>query len=152
VGRLAFALGLAVVLGTSCASTAAPPAGLAAPPPAPPPPPEGARRLPSSLACETGAAGAVPGAAIEAVVRDHAAELKPCRDALLSTHPATEGRLVARFAISPAGAVETSCLVRSSLNDKAADACIIDRLLGWKFPAPVGGAWQVVELPIVVGR
>jgi hypothetical protein len=146
----AFALGL--VLAASCAAKQPPPVVAPVAEVAPPPPPEGAKRLPSSLACESGPPGGLPGAAVEAVVRDHAADLKPCRDALLSTHPATEGRVVARFAISPSGAAETSCLVRSSLNDASADRCILDRLLGWKFAAPPAGGWQVVELPILVGR
>jgi hypothetical protein len=152
VRRFALASAVVVVVAFGCAGQAPPPRVAAAPPPAPPPVPAGANRLPASLACESGPPGGVAGAAVEAVVREHAADLKPCRDALLSTHPATEGRLVARFAISPAGTVGTSCLVRSSLNDKTADGCIVDRLLAWKFPAPAGGAWQVVELPIVVRR
>jgi protein TonB len=128
-----------------------------APPPQPPvaeapPPPEGSKRLPSSIGCESGPPGEAAGRGVVEVVAAHAADMKSCYDALLATHPATQGRVMARFAISPAGAVETSCLVRSSMNDAAIDRCVVDRVLTWKFPARDAGGWLVVDHPFAFAR
>ena len=85
-------------------------------------------------------------------MRAHLAELQACYDAIASTHPGTEGRVMARFAIAPTGAVEASCLVTSSLNDASVDRCVVERVLGWHFPTPDGGGWVVVDYPFVFTR
>jgi hypothetical protein len=139
-----------LLLAVACAAKAPPPqAAVVA---TPPPPPDGSKRLPSSIACELGPSGEAAGPEIGGVLREHAAEMRACYDARLPTLPRTEGRVVARIAIDPSGSVETSCLVRSSMNDAAIDRCVVDHLLTLKFRAREAGGWVVVDHPFVFTR
>jgi hypothetical protein len=149
---------VALILGACACATPQPP--LPAPAPALPPPiPSGAKRLADSIACEseatrpgTAPTGHLDKEAIEAVVSAHLGELRRCHDAIQAIHPATEGRVMARFAIAPSGIVQSSCLVTSSMNDATLDRCVVERLLGWTFRRPEGGGWVVVNRPFVFGR
>jgi hypothetical protein len=155
---------LVVVLG--CAAKAPPPA--AAPPEAPEPPPPGSQRLPDSIACAsqpgcgsdcvsgTGnparRVGALSTEAVREVVRERNDEIRECYDLIAQTHPEKEGRVVVRFAIAPSGAVGSSCLVTSSVNEGSVDRCVVERPLGWRFPEPSGGGWVVIDYPFALTR
>ncbi len=69
----------------------------------------------------------------------HAAEVRACLARVVSTHPGTEGPVVVRVGIDPAGAIGTSCIVRTSLNDTAIDHCLTDLALTWKVSSPASG-------------
>ena len=47
-------------------------------------------------------------------------------------HHGIEGRTVVRIGIDPTGAIGTSCIVRTSLNDAPIDHCLTDLALTWK--------------------
>jgi TonB family protein len=133
-------------------------------------PPIGTGRLPSSLACEpepplpcgaecvtaTGEAarhiGSLDKEVIRAVVRAHLDEVRECYDAIGLTQPSARGRLAIKFGISPSGAVQTSCLVSSDLGAPPVDACVLERVLNWRFPAPEGGGWVIVTYPFTFER
>jgi TonB family protein len=156
---------LAFVVSLGCAAQAPPPA--AAPPALPPPPPQGSKRLLDSLACETQPpcadcttttgdqarpVGSLDKEVVRAGIRSHIDQMKACYDSIADSHPEKQGRVIVRFAIAPSGAVETSCLVASSLNEASVDRCVVERPLGWRFPEPQGGGWVVVDYPFVFER
>ena len=161
---------------TGCAS--APPAAPRAPATAataaadtPDPPPAGSKRLPSSIDCEpepplicqppdcvsaTGEAGRRIGSldkeVIRAVIRAHLAEVRACYDAIAFTQTDAKGTMRVKLGIGPSGAVQTSCLVSSELGAASVDACVLERVLTWRFPAPDGGGWVIVTYPFVFTR
>jgi hypothetical protein len=159
---------LLVLVALSCAATArgpAPAAHLADDGPAPPP--AGTKRLPSSLNCqpeppctdcvtatgdEARLIGSLDKEVVRGVIRSQIGGVKACYDAIIETHPDAKGTLRVRFGIGPSGAVKTSCLVSSELNDGAVERCVVDLLLSWKFPAPEGGGWVAVTYPFQFDR
>ena len=160
---------LAFVLAAGCAASAPPPAPHAAPAAvAPEGPPEGSKRLPASIRCEPeppcagdcvaaqGEAGRRLGSLdkedIRKVIRAHVDEARSCYDAIATTKPAAVGKVMVRFGIAPSGAVETSCLVSSELDDESVDRCLLDMTHAWRFPKPEGGGWVVVSYPFVFTR
>ena len=133
-------------------------------------PPIGTGRLPLSIGCEpepplpcgaecvtaTGEAarhiGSLDKEVIRAVIRAHLVEVRECYDAIGRTQPSARGRSAIKFGISPSGAVQTSCLVATDLGAPAVDACVLERALNWRFPAPDGGGWVIVTYPFTFER
>lgn len=133
------------------------------PPPAPPPPasspapPAGSQRLPGVVTCESeiGCMSCSTDAEKDLVRMAplvHSTEVRACYDRGAKTHSGVEGRVVFRIGIDPSGAVGTSCVVRSSLNDAAIESCLADVILTWKFPPPKAGGWVLVDTPFVFSR
>ena len=173
MGRAQIASLLVIVSAVSCAAvprgpTRSPPEPVAIDPPDGPP--IGTGRLPSSIACEpepprpcgadcvtaTGEAarhvGSLDKEVIRAVIRAHVDEVRACYDAIGLVQPSARGRMAIKFGISPSGAVQTSCLVSSDLRAPSAEACVLERALNWRFPAPEGGGWVIVTYPFTFER
>ena len=128
-------------------------------------PPKGCHRLPASIACEpeqpvspdarvyVGAKAAGKGSldkeVVRAVILSHTPAVRACYEATLSARPYSEGRVFARFAIDAHGRVRGSCLASSTLNRPDGERCVLDEILGWRFPEPVGGGWVVVQYPFL---
>jgi hypothetical protein len=125
-------------------------------------PPAGSKRLPSSIACEPQppCPGCIHGEAarrsvnldpvvVRNIIRSHSAEVKACHDAVALSHPTMKGRMAVKFAISASGIVESSCLVRSDLNDTGVEQCVVDLPLSWVFPRPDPASWVTVIYPFV---
>jgi TonB family protein len=144
-----------LALAASCATEPPPPA---APPPSnAPAPPPGSQRLPGGVTCESeigcfSCSSDSDKAAVKMAPLVHSAELRACYDRGAKTHAGVEGRVVFRIGIDPTGAVGTSCIVRSSLNDAAIESCLADVILTWKFPPPKGGGWATVDTPFAFTR
>ena len=71
---------------------------------------------------------------VRGVILGHVGEVQACYDTVWATHPEAQGRMMVRFGIAASGAVETSCLVSSSLNDSSVELCVVEDLLRWIFP------------------
>jgi hypothetical protein len=128
-------------------------------------PPEGSHRLPASVVCEPeppaspdakvyiGAKaprkGSLDKEVVRAVILSHIPAVRACYEATTGTRPYPEGRVFARFAIDAHGLVRDSCLASSTLNRPDGERCVVDEILGWRFPEPVGGGWVVVQYPFV---
>jgi hypothetical protein len=139
-----------------CATQAVPPAS-ATPLTVSSPPPNGSQRLPGSLTCESEVScSACADDHDRELVRFtfliHAAEVRACLDRVAPIHPGTEGRVVVRVGIDHAGAIGTSCIVRTSLNDEAIDHCLMDLVLTWKVSSPASGGWALVDYPLVFAK
>jgi outer membrane biosynthesis protein TonB len=61
--------------------------------------------------------------------------------------PYPRGRVSTRFAIAASGRVESSCIADSTVKNPRIDRCIVDAILKWEFPRPIGGGWVLVEYP-----
>ena len=143
---------LALIAG--CATQAAPPA-----PPltASSPPPAGSQRLPGSHTCESEVScSACADDHDRELVRFtfliHAAEVRACLDRGTPPRPRTEVPVVVRLGIDPTGAIGTSCIVRTSLNDTDIDHCLTDLALTWKVSSPASGGWALVDYPFVFAK
>jgi hypothetical protein len=118
------------------------------------PPPAGSQRLPGSLTCESEVScSACADDHDRELVRFtfliHAAEVRACLARVAATDRGTDSGLVVRVGIDPTGAIQTSCIVRASLNDAAVDHCLTDLALTWKVSAPASGGWALVDFPYV---
>jgi hypothetical protein len=126
------------------------------------PPPEGSRRVKDSIACEPrppravilrpdgGPHGALDKEDIRAVIRSHVGEVRTCYEQWMIAPPYPKGRVMTRLSIDPNGNVPLSCVVESDLKEPRIDRCIVDTVLKWQFPKPIGGGWVIVDYPFVL--
>ncbi|MCU0699628.1 MAG: TonB family protein [Myxococcaceae bacterium] len=70
---------------------------------------------------------------IRKVVRDHLAQVRFCYESLLSRHPSLEGRVVVKWHVTGAGAVDSSEVV--STPHPELGQCLAGRVRTWRFPA-----------------
>ena len=59
------------------------------------------------------------------------------------------GELVVEWLITPMGAVAGAKVASSTLGEPSVDACVVDRIGAWVFPAPPGGGAVRVRYPLV---
>lgn len=94
-------------------------------------------------------AGALSRETIRRVVQRHHNEVKFCYERALQNRPDLEGRVTARFMISPAGAVVAANVQSSSLGDASAEQCVTDAVRRFVFPTPENGGMVSVSYPFV---
>ncbi len=82
------------------------------------------------------------------VIRKHLDEVRYCYESALVRLPGFEGKLLVSFNIQRTGLVKTA-IPKESCGDSKLDACIISRLLKWKFPKPRGGVDVGVSYPFI---
>lgn len=154
VGRFLKSIALTALI-ASCATQAPPPA------PAPvalaPAPPPGSQRLPGVLTCESEVSCAACSddddkAHVRMAPFVNAVDVRACRDRGAKSQAGAEATVVFRIGIDPTGAVRSSCVVRSTLNDAAVETCLADVALTWKLPPPKSGGWALVDTPFVFSR
>lgn len=86
---------------------------------------------------------------IRAVVRDHAAEIRGCYEAV-AVDERGFGKVVIRWVIGATGhVVEAAPNETASTLSAAVGACISTALRTWTFPAPTGGGIVIVNYPLV---
>jgi len=69
-------------------------------------------------------------------IRDHMAAVRACYERALKRHPEIGGRLVLRFALTPAGTVSSVEVDEDTLKDADVTACVKAAVASWRFPAP----------------
>lgn len=82
------------------------------------------------------------------VIRQHANEVRYCYESAIVRNPGFEGKLLVSFQIQASGAVK-SAKAKDPSGDKGLDACILNRLVQWKFPKPRGGSEVGVSYPFI---
>ncbi len=92
--------------------------------------------------------GALAAEVIRRVVSRHRAEIRFCYEQALQSRPDLEGRVVARFVISPTGAV-TSSMASGSLGHPGVEQCVAQAVRRWSFPAPEDGGVVTVSYPFL---
>ena len=129
----------------------APPVTYSPPPPLPQtfaPPPPGPR---VTLAPPNVGAG-LDKDLVARVVKRNVNQLRYCYERQLQKNPALAGRVVLSFEINAEGAVTTSAVQSSTVNDPEVDACVAGRAKTWTFPKPTGQASVRVVYPMVFAR
>jgi hypothetical protein len=90
--------------------------------------------------------------AIRTVVHAHRAQLRYCYNQALTRQPDLAGKLVMRFVIAESGYVASARVEGGDLSQPELAACVRDRMLTWRFPAPRGGGEVTVSYPFVFRR
>ncbi len=106
------------------------------------PPDGGAPRLPQG--------GSLDKESIRRIMRRHINGIRACYNAALVSNPSARGRVMTRLAITALGTVKHTCLVSTTLDQPQAERCIVDEILNWEFPKPLGDGWVVVDYPFVL--
>jgi hypothetical protein len=84
---------------------------------------------------------------IRRVVRRHVNEVKYCYEKELQHRWNFSGRLSVQFVIAGNGAVASSAVESSTLNNSAVESCVTMAVRRWMFPKPHGGGIVVVTYP-----
>ncbi|ABF92113.1 FHA/TonB domain protein [Myxococcus xanthus DK 1622] len=84
---------------------------------------------------------------IAKVIRRHQGEIKYCYESELNKDPSLAGKVAVSFVIDPAGAVSDASVSETTLNNAAAERCMLSRIRRWKFPEPKGGGVVSVTYP-----
>ena len=91
--------------------------------------------------------GALDRDRVEAVIRDHQAQVEDCYGQALARDPELAGRLVVKIVIAGDGSVSAAQVPESDLDDTALAECLTGRVEGWRFPEPRGGGIVIVSYP-----
>ncbi|MFO0686690.1 MAG: AgmX/PglI C-terminal domain-containing protein [Sandaracinus sp.] len=94
--------------------------------------------------------GALSREAIRRTIRRHINEVRFCYEQQLSQRPDLAGRVTVSFIISSTGAVSSSGMQSTTLNNAAVESCIVSSVRRWTFPAPDGGGVVGVNYPFVL--
>jgi TonB family protein len=84
---------------------------------------------------------------IRRIVRRHLNEVRFCYQEGLTRRPSLQGRVVTQFTIAPTGRVMAALLQTSSLKEVSVEACVVNAVKRWEFPAPNGGGLVMVSYP-----
>ncbi|QDF04874.1 TonB family protein [Myxococcus xanthus] len=84
---------------------------------------------------------------IAKVIRRHQGEIKYCYESELNKDPSLAGKVAVAFVIDPTGAVSDASVSETTLNNAAAERCMLSRIRRWKFPEPKGGGVVSVTYP-----
>jgi Ca-activated chloride channel family protein len=93
--------------------------------------------------------GALDKSLIDAVVKRNLNAIRYCYQKQLQLDPSLAGKVVVKFVIAKDGSVASASIKTSTLNQQAAESCIVSRFLRMSFPAPTGGGIVVVSYPFL---
>ena len=77
-------------------------------------------------------------------VRARLGAIKACYERALKRSPSLSGKIKVRWTITPAGTVSGVDIEEDSVGDSEVSSCIKGLVARWRFPAPSGGAVEVV--------
>ncbi|MBS1986231.1 MAG: AgmX/PglI C-terminal domain-containing protein [Bdellovibrionales bacterium] len=87
---------------------------------------------------------------ILATIAKHLDEVRACYERGLEAHPGLEGQIDTTFEISGTGKLNYARVTRSTLGSPQVEQCIVQRMLTWNFPKPVGGVNMKVNYPFML--
>jgi TonB family protein len=87
---------------------------------------------------------------IRRVIQRHINEVRFCYEQQLNARPDLEGRVMVSFIIAPSGAVQSAAVGNTTINNSNVEACIVQAVRRWTFPAPDGGGVVGVNYPFVL--
>jgi outer membrane biosynthesis protein TonB len=94
--------------------------------------------------------GALDKEIIRRIIRRHINEVKFCYEKELAKKPDLYGRVMIQFTISGTGAVVSSIVQSSTMNNSSVEQCIAGAVHRWEFPKPQGGGVVIVSYPFVL--
>lgn len=86
---------------------------------------------------------------IAQVIKSQLGQILYCYERQLSANPDLFGKVAVRFTIGPSGSVETQTIGDTTLRNSTVEGCILTKVAGWKFPAPLGGTKVMVTYPFL---
>lgn len=111
----------------------------------PPHPPAGAQANSTPSADEL----AQEGREVRRTIESHLNEVQACYDEALTIWPALKGRLEMKFIIAPEGEMNMVAVKSDETGSHALECCVIAKMRGWRFAAPINGGINVVTYPFV---
>jgi Ca-activated chloride channel family protein len=84
---------------------------------------------------------------VRRVVNRYKRELRLCYERLLAKSPGLKGDVVMKIVIAADGTVKGASVVRTTLNNKAAEKCMLKAIKRWRFPSRPGGDTTVITYP-----
>lgn len=87
---------------------------------------------------------------VQATIAKYLSQVRACYENGLQKNPGLAGQVTMNFEIGGGGDLNFARVERTSLDDKNVEACISQRMLGWKFPKPRGGVGVKVSYPFVL--
>lgn len=89
---------------------------------------------------------------IRGVVNRHKPEVRQCFREGMARDPGLAGEVEVAFTIQGDGSVAYPTIARSTVNDRAVDACVTEAVKRWRFPVFVASGGDVdVKFPFAVG-
>lgn len=98
---------------------------------------------------EAEALGGLDKSLIAAVVQANIGQIKHCYERQLLVDPNIFGKVVAAWTIDKNGAVSTSSVKKTTMNNQAVEKCIAGKIKNWSFPKPKGGGQVLVSYPFL---
>lgn len=98
---------------------------------------------------EAEAIGGLDKALIAAVVQANIGQIKHCYERQLIVDPNIFGKVVAQWTINKDGAVSTTSVKKTTMNNAPVENCILAKIKGWEFPKPKGGGQVIVSYPFL---
>ncbi|MFP4596709.1 MAG: TonB family protein [Persicimonas sp.] len=89
---------------------------------------------------------------IRRVVRQHRRQIAYCYEKELQKDKALEGRVKVHFTIAPGGDVVSATIGESSMNNRAVESCMTNKIRHWVFPAPDEPGLVTVKYPFNFSR
>jgi TonB family protein len=103
----------------------------------------------SALDDEADVEGGLDPELIASFIKSRIGEILYCYERQLSSNPNLYGKVGVRFIIGATGAVDSTRILQSSLQNAAVEGCITQKISKWKFPTPKGGTQVVVTYPFI---
>jgi hypothetical protein len=94
-------------------------------------------------------AGSVEKRSVDQLIKTHMPLFRSCYETGLVQRPDLAGRITVGFVIVSSGAVGAATIQASTLEDKSVEACIREKIMQIRFPAPSGNTTVQVSYPFV---
>jgi hypothetical protein len=94
--------------------------------------------------------GGLDRAVIQATIAKYLSQVRACYEQGLSQSPGISGTVTMHFEVGPAGNLGFARVQKSTLGHAGTESCISQRMMGWKFPKPLGGVAVKVSYPFLL--
>ncbi len=94
--------------------------------------------------------GGLDRAVIQATIAKYLSQVRACYEQGLSQSPGINGTVTMNFEVSPVGSLGFARVQKSTLGHAGTESCIAQRMMGWKFPKPLGGVAVKVSYPFLL--
>lgn len=94
--------------------------------------------------------GGLDRSVIQATIAKYLSQVRACYEAGLKGNPGLTGQVGMDFEIAGSGNLNFARVYKSSLGHSGVEQCIATRMMGWKFPKPLGGVNVKVKYPFLL--
>jgi pSer/pThr/pTyr-binding forkhead associated (FHA) protein len=87
---------------------------------------------------------------IASIIKRYLPQIQHCYEQQLVTNSKLKGKVTVSFMISGTGGVQSAEVQDTTLRNAATERCMIQKIMGWKFPKPRGGGTVGVKYPFIL--